>query len=125
MKQDTYKCPCCKNKSEGEGWLGDICEVCTWEIGVDGPDYRIPLSKARMNFKKYGHCYQNCHRCNAKGGIWSLDCKCVYPGTIEDDLDYWQVDSEEELNSMIAELEEENERLLRKAEAKRRKRRRK
>lgn len=48
-------CPCCKYLSIGpaEEGLWDICPVCFWENGGDGPNY-LSLADAQANFKSFG-----------------------------------------------------------------------
>lgn len=48
-------CPCCEYYSidYGEDGLWDICPVCFWENGGDGPNH-MTLEKAKSNFKKFG-----------------------------------------------------------------------
>lgn len=48
-------CPCCEYYSidYGEDGLWDICPVCFWENGGDGPNHMI-LEKAKSNFLKFG-----------------------------------------------------------------------
>ncbi len=48
-------CPCCKYYSIdfGEDGAWDICPVCFWENGGDGPN-RMTLEEAQNNFEKYG-----------------------------------------------------------------------
>lgn len=49
------KCPCCDYLSIGYGEDGawEICSVCFWENGGDGPNH-MKLADARLNFKKHG-----------------------------------------------------------------------
>ncbi len=49
------KCPCCKYYSIGFGDRGlwDICPVCFWENGGDGPNH-MTLEQAQKNFKEIG-----------------------------------------------------------------------
>ncbi|CAD0005500.1 MULTISPECIES: CPCC family cysteine-rich protein [Flavobacterium] len=48
-------CPCCEYFSidYGEDGLWDICSVCFWENGGEGPNH-ISLGEAKLNFKKFG-----------------------------------------------------------------------
>ena len=48
-------CPCCENYSigYGEDGLWEICPVCFWENGGDGPNH-MTLEKAKSNFLKFG-----------------------------------------------------------------------
>lgn len=48
-------CPCCDHRSIGWGEDGgwDICPVCFWENGGDGPNH-MSLSQARKNFGRIG-----------------------------------------------------------------------
>jgi len=48
-------CPCCHYLSidPGEDGLWDICPVCFWENGGDGPNH-MKLSDAQKNFEAYG-----------------------------------------------------------------------
>lgn len=48
-------CPCCEYYSIGfgEDGLWDICPVCFWENGGDGPNH-MSLEEARSNFAKFG-----------------------------------------------------------------------
>ena len=48
-------CPCCEYYSigYGEDGLWDICCVCFWENGGDGPNH-MTLKEAKLNFKKFG-----------------------------------------------------------------------
>lgn len=49
------KCPCCEYLSidPGEEGLWDICPVCFWENGGDGPN-RMSLNEAQKNFESFG-----------------------------------------------------------------------
>ncbi len=49
------KCPCCEYYSIGFGEEGlwDICPVCFWENGGDGPNH-MTLEEARKNFNQIG-----------------------------------------------------------------------
>jgi len=48
-------CPCCEYYSidVGEDGHSDICPVCYWENGGDGPNH-MSIEEARSNFKKIG-----------------------------------------------------------------------
>ena len=48
-------CPCCKYYSIGPGEEGmwEICSVCSWENGGDGPNH-MSLEEAKLNFLKIG-----------------------------------------------------------------------
>ena len=48
-------CPCCHHLSidPGESGLWDICPVCFWENGGDGPNH-MSLAEARSNFARIG-----------------------------------------------------------------------
>jgi hypothetical protein len=48
-------CPCCDYYSIGfgEDGLWDICSVCFWENGGDGPNHML-LEDAKVNFVKFG-----------------------------------------------------------------------
>lgn len=48
-------CPCCEYYSIGYGEDGfyDICPVCFWENGGDGPNH-MTLAEAKMNFQRFG-----------------------------------------------------------------------
>ncbi|MEP6929048.1 MAG: CPCC family cysteine-rich protein [Flavobacterium sp.] len=48
-------CPCCEHYSidYGEDGLWDICPVCFWENGGDGPNH-MSLEEAKLNFIKLG-----------------------------------------------------------------------
>lgn len=48
-------CPCCEYFSIGYGEDGfyDICPVCFWENGGNGPNH-MTLEDARINFEKFG-----------------------------------------------------------------------
>lgn len=48
-------CPCCEYYSIGYGEAGlwDICSVCFWENGGDGPNH-MTLEEAKLNFEKFG-----------------------------------------------------------------------
>ncbi|MEN9362634.1 MAG: hypothetical protein RL095_4169 [Verrucomicrobiota bacterium] len=53
--ENAGQCPCCGYLSiaDGEDGLWDICPVCFWENGGDGPNH-ICLSDARRNFEEFG-----------------------------------------------------------------------
>jgi hypothetical protein len=53
--EEAGLCPCCEFYSidPGEDGLWDICPVCFWENGGDGPNH-MSLSDAKSNFLKYG-----------------------------------------------------------------------
>jgi hypothetical protein len=53
--EPTGKCPCCEYFSIdfGEDGAWDICTVCFWENGGNGPNH-MTLENAQKNFKKYG-----------------------------------------------------------------------
>lgn len=48
-------CPCCEYYAIGyeEDGLWDICPVCFWENGGDGPNH-MRLEDAKLNFLKFG-----------------------------------------------------------------------
>ncbi|KAF2078770.1 CPCC family cysteine-rich protein [Flavobacterium sharifuzzamanii] len=48
-------CPCCEYYSidYGEDGLWDICPVCFWENGGEGPNH-MTLEQAKFNFEKFG-----------------------------------------------------------------------
>ncbi|MFC0779027.1 CPCC family cysteine-rich protein [Flavobacterium sp. HJSW_4] len=48
-------CPCCEYFSidYGEDGFYDICPVCFWENGGDGPNH-MTLAEAKMNFQRFG-----------------------------------------------------------------------
>nr|WP_199002067.1 CPCC family cysteine-rich protein [Flavobacterium sp. ASV13] len=48
-------CPCCEYYSieYGEDGLWDICSVCFWENGGEGPNH-MTLKEAKLNFEKFG-----------------------------------------------------------------------
>jgi len=48
-------CPCCNYLSIGAGDEGswEVCRVCFWENGGDGPNH-MSLSEAKANFLEYG-----------------------------------------------------------------------
>jgi hypothetical protein len=48
-------CPCCEYYSidYGEEGLWDICPVCFWENGGEGPNH-MTLEEAKLNFEKLG-----------------------------------------------------------------------
>jgi len=48
-------CPCCRFYSigPGEDGLWDICPVCFWENGGDGPNH-ISIAEAQKNFRSIG-----------------------------------------------------------------------
>jgi hypothetical protein len=48
-------CPCCEYYSIGFGENGwwDICTVCFWENGGNGPNH-MTLETAQLNFEKFG-----------------------------------------------------------------------
>lgn len=48
-------CPCCEYYSIGfgEDGLWDICPVCFWENGGDGPN-KMTLEQAKLNFAQFG-----------------------------------------------------------------------
>jgi len=53
--KESGVCPCCNYLSIGlgsDGWW-DICSVCFWENGGDGPNH-MSLSEAQENFNKIG-----------------------------------------------------------------------
>ena len=60
------RCPCCKFKTLGERGGFEICPVCFWEDdGQDdhdaaeirgGPNGRLSLAQARLNFCRFGAC---------------------------------------------------------------------
>ncbi len=53
--EEAGQCPCCKYYSieSGEGGLWDICPVCFWENGGDGPNHMF-LKDAQDNFERIG-----------------------------------------------------------------------
>ena len=48
-------CPCCTYYSidTGDEGLWDVCSVCYWENGGDGPNH-MSLDKAKRNFSEFG-----------------------------------------------------------------------
>jgi hypothetical protein len=50
-------CPCCEYFAldPGEDGMWDICSVCFWENGGDGPNH-MTLAQARKNFEEIGAC---------------------------------------------------------------------
>jgi nucleoside 2-deoxyribosyltransferase len=64
MKESLKECPCCQSKTIGELNSNELCIACWWEhegqndTNADevfgGPNGSVSLSKARINFKKYG-----------------------------------------------------------------------
>ncbi|MDY0985936.1 CPCC family cysteine-rich protein [Flavobacterium sp. CFBP9031] len=53
-------CPCCEYYSIGYGEDGfyDICPVCFWENGGNGPNH-MTLEEAKLNFGKFGAINKN------------------------------------------------------------------
>jgi len=53
--EKTGLCPCCHYYSidYGEDGLWDICPVCFWENGGNGPNH-MSLEEAQQNFERYG-----------------------------------------------------------------------
>ncbi len=61
-----YTCPCCGNRTLAERGGHEICPVCFWEDdGQDdgdadtvrgGPNGRLSLTQARLNFREIGAC---------------------------------------------------------------------
>lgn len=53
--EEAGVCPCCHYFSiaPGEDGLWDICPVCFWENGGDGPNH-ISLAEAQVNFEAFG-----------------------------------------------------------------------
>lgn len=53
--EEAGLCPCCHYFSidPGEDGLWDICPVCFWENGGDGPNH-ISIVEAANNFKQFG-----------------------------------------------------------------------
>lgn len=54
-------CPCCLHYSinPGEEGLWDICPVCFWENGGDGPNH-MGLDEAQINFREIGAISEGC-----------------------------------------------------------------
>lgn len=53
--EEAGMCPCCKYYSidPGEDGLWEICTVCFWENGGDGPNH-MTLKEAQENFERIG-----------------------------------------------------------------------
>ncbi len=64
----AYHCPCCGYKTLSERGRYEICPVCFWEDdGQDeedkdvirgGPNGKLSLTQARINFQTFGTCEQ-------------------------------------------------------------------
>ncbi len=55
MENKKYKCPCCWCLTLDEPKAWEICPVCFWEDGGDGPNH-MTLAQARKNFLRFGAC---------------------------------------------------------------------
>ena len=65
-----YPCPCCGFVTLDERGKYDICSVCFWEddgqddhdadIVRGGPNGRLSLTEARVNFRAMGACDERC-----------------------------------------------------------------
>lgn len=55
LQEKAGLCPCCEYYSNeyGEDGYQDICKVCFWQDGGEGPN-QMTLEKAQSNFKKMG-----------------------------------------------------------------------
>lgn len=63
-KKKAYRCPCCNYKTLHGRGQDEICEICLWhddgqdEAEVDevwgGPNKRLSLRQARLNFLSFG-----------------------------------------------------------------------
>ncbi len=55
IKEPTGKCPCCEYYSIDYGEDGDydVCPVCFWENGGNGPNH-MTLEEAQHNFNTFG-----------------------------------------------------------------------
>ncbi|TQV88695.1 hypothetical protein FLL46_08705 [Aliikangiella coralliicola] len=53
--EEVAPCPCCDylSISPGEKGAWEICTVCFWENGGDGPNH-MSLAEARRNFEEIG-----------------------------------------------------------------------
>jgi len=53
--EDAGLCPCCNYYSidAGDDGRWDICPVCYWENGGDGPNH-MSIDEARANFRQFG-----------------------------------------------------------------------
>jgi len=62
----TYQCPCCSHRTLSERGGYEICPVCFWEDdGQDdgdankirgGPNGKLSLTQARLNYQQFGAC---------------------------------------------------------------------
>lgn len=65
-----YPCPCCGFLTYTKAPCGeyDICQVCFWEDDPiqkeypdeDGGANKVSLNQARINFRKFGACEEEC-----------------------------------------------------------------
>jgi hypothetical protein len=68
--QGPYACPCCGSVTLAERSAYEICPVCYWEddgqddhdadIVRGGPNGKLSLTAARVNFRAVGACDERC-----------------------------------------------------------------
>jgi len=64
MDRNNFRCPCCGYKTLSRRAAWEICQVCFWEDdGQDdetadevwgGPNKKLSLTQARLNYKTFG-----------------------------------------------------------------------